>query len=85
MPEVPEPLEAPGSLGGLLNHMPTSEETVQENIEPSLGLAALSERTTDMTEDIEEYAEVSQAIQAVEEQEQEQVAEEATDVEEDTV
>ena len=47
--------------------------------------AALSERTADMTEDIEEYAEVAQAIQAVEAEEQSQVVEEATEAEEDTV
>jgi len=83
MPEVPEPLATPGSLGGLLNHMPASEETVQEDTESSLGLTALSERTADMTEDIEEYAEVAQAIQAVEEQEQ--ATEESNDTEEETV
>jgi chromosome segregation ATPase len=89
MPEVPEALPTPGSLGGLLNHMPALEETVEETVEPSLGLAALSERTADMTEDIEEYAEVAQAIQAVEAEEQSQVAEEVAkevaEAEEDTV
>ena len=120
MPEVPEPLATPGSLGGLLNHMPVHEETVQaevqaevqeevqetvqaevqEDAESSLGLTALSERTADMTEDIEEYAEVSQAIQAIQtveeqqqqqeqEQEQEQVqqqeTEETVNVEDETV
>ena len=85
MPEVPEALPTPGSLGGLLNHMPAPEETVEETVEPSLGLAALSERTADMTEDIEEYTEVAQAIQAVEAEEQSQVAEEVAEAEEDTV
>ncbi len=83
MPEVPEPLPTPNSLGGLLNHMVATEEDEQQEVETGLGLAALSERTADMTEDIEEYAEVSQAIRAVESQEQ--AAEEPTDVEEETV
>ena len=87
MPEVPEPLPTPGSLGGLLKHMPVSEDSIQEKTESGRGLAALSERTADMTEDIEEYAEVAQAIQAVEAEEAEQsdVAVEATETEEDTV
>jgi hypothetical protein len=85
MPEVPEPLATPSSLGGLLNHMPVDEETVQEETESSLGLTALSERTADMTEDIEEYAEVAQAIQAVEGQEEEQETEETVDIEDETV
>ena len=76
-------ITTPGSLGGLLNHMQALEDSVQEEVEPSLGLAALSERTADMTEDIEEYAEVAQAIQEVEAQEH--VAEDTAEVEEDTV
>ena len=58
MPEVPEALPAPGSLGGLLPHM-----TVRDESEPSL--AALSERTADLTEDIEAYQEVAQAVREV--------------------
>ena len=61
MPEVPEALPAPGSLGGLLPHM-----TVGDESEPSL--AALSERTAEMTEDIEAYQEVSQAVREVDQQ-----------------
>jgi hypothetical protein len=87
MPEVPEPLSTPSSLGGLLDHIPVSEEDVSEDNETSIGLAALSERTAEMTEDIEEYAEVAQAIQAVEAQEAEDSADgvEETDIEEETV
>ena len=59
MPEVPEPLSAPASLGGLLPHMDTSTES-----EPSL--TALSERTAEMTEDIEAYQEVAQAVREAE-------------------
>ena len=61
MPEVPEALPAPGSLGGLLPHM-----TVGDESEPSL--AALSERTAEMTEDIEAYQEVAQAVREVDQQ-----------------
>ena len=59
MPEVPEPLSAPASLGGLLPHMDASTES-----EPSL--TALSERTAEMTEDIEAYQEVAQAVREAE-------------------
>ena len=59
MPEVPEPLSTPASLGGLLPHMDTSTES-----EPSL--TALSERTAEMTEDIEAYQEVAQAVREAE-------------------
>ena len=83
MPEVPEPLATPNSLGGLLNHMATVETEDTPEPEAGLGLTALSERTADMTEDIEEYAEVAQAIQAVEADEQ--AAEETTEAEEETV
>ena len=59
MPEVPEPLSAPASLGGLLPHMDASTES-----EPSL--TALSERTAEMTEDIAAYQEVAQAVREAE-------------------
>ena len=61
MPEVPEAMPAPQSLGGLLPHM-----TDQGESEPSL--AALSERTAEMTEDIEAYQEVAQAVREVDQQ-----------------
>ena len=61
MPEVPDALPAPGSLGGLLPHMTDSDES-----EPSL--AALSERSAEMTEDIEAYQEVAQAVREVDQQ-----------------
>ena len=79
MPTVPEPLATPGSLGGLLNHMKVDE--IEEA--PSTGLNALTERTADLTEDIEEYAEVAQAVLAAEAAEK--VEEDTTDVEEETV
>ena len=79
MPIVPEPLATPGSLGGLLNHMPT----IQSDEPSTTGLEALAERTVDMTEDIEEYAEVAHAVKAAEAEEE--FASESTDIEEETV
>ena len=75
MPEVPEPLSAPASLGGLLPHMDTSTES-----EPSL--TALSERTAEMTEDIEAYQEVAQAVR---EAESENAIEESVENEEELI
>jgi chromosome segregation protein len=75
MPEVPEPLSAPESLGGLLPHMDTSTES-----EPSL--TALSERTAEMTEDIEAYQEVAQAVR---EAEAEDAIEESVESEEELI
>ena len=79
MPTVPEPLATPGSLGGLLNHMPT----IQNEEHSTTGLEALAERTVEMTEDIEEYAEVAHAVKAAEAEEQS--ATEPTEIEEETV
>ena len=69
MPQVPEALSAPASLGGLLSHMEPQQE-------PEKSLAGLSERTAELTEDIEEYQEVAEAVREVDaessiEQEQE--------------
>ena len=59
MPEVPEALAVPRSLGGLLNHMhdvtPSTPST-----EASLG--GLMERTSELTEDINERAEVASKV-----------------------
>ena len=55
MPEVPEPLNAPKSLGGLLNH-------IEQEDDSSTGFEALAERTEDLTEDIEEHREIVNAI-----------------------
>jgi hypothetical protein len=63
MPVVPESLETPRSLGGLLAHM---KDEIEES--ESTTLASLSERTADMTEDIEERVEVTKAILAEEEE-----------------
>ena len=55
MPQVPEALSAPSSLGGLLSHMEPQQE-------PEKSMAGLSERTAELTEDIEEYQEVAEAV-----------------------
>lgn len=66
MPVVPESLETPRSLGGLLAHM---RDEMEESENESSTLASLGERTADMTEDIEERVEVTKAILAEEEEE----------------
>ena len=54
MPEVPEPLSPPGSLGGLLNHIEKSQE--------DSSMVGLGERTAELTEDIEEMQDLRQAV-----------------------
>lgn len=49
MPEVPDSLPAPKSLGGLLNHIKEEEESAE-----STGFEALSERADELSEEIEE-------------------------------
>ena len=49
MPEVPDALPAPKSLGGLLNHIDNDEETTDET-----GFEALTERADELSEEIEE-------------------------------
>ena len=59
MPEVPEALAVPRSLGGLLNHMHDGTPSAP-SIEASLG--GLMERTSELTEDINERAEVASKV-----------------------
>lgn len=66
MPTVPETLETPRSLGGLLAHM---KDELDEVDSESNTLASLSERAADMNEDIEQRAEVANAILAEQEAE----------------
>ena len=54
MPQVPEPIPPPRSLGGLLNHIKDSQEDVS--------MAGLGERTAELTEDIEEMQELRQSV-----------------------
>lgn len=49
MPEVPDALPAPKSLGGLLDHIEQESEVSEET-----GFSALTERADELTEDIEE-------------------------------
>ena len=68
MPLVPDSLEAPSSLGGILSLL---NDKLSESDTESSTLASLSERTADMTEDIEERVELSKAVLAEEEGEAE--------------
>ena len=72
MPRIPEELPPPTSLGGLLSHLePTTES----------GLEHLSERASEMTEEIEETQEYLQSLREVD-VETEQIDEESIEVEE---
>ena len=66
MPEVPDPLAVPRSLGGLLNHM-HEEAPSSPNAEASLG--GLMERTSELTEDINERSEVATQVAEAEQRE----------------
>ena len=66
MPEVPEALPAPKSLGGLLDHM-ADEEEVEET-----GFAALSERAEELSEEIEERQQIVSELLAQEEEVEEE-------------
>jgi len=68
MPLVPDSLEAPSSLGGILSLL---NDKFSESDAESSTLTSLSERTADMTEDIEERVEISKAILAEEDDEAE--------------
>ena len=63
MPEVPDALPAPKSLGGLLNHI---EEDESEN-----GFEALTERAEELTEEIEERQKIVSELLADETEGQE--------------
>ena len=66
MPEVPDALPAPKSLGGLLDHM-ADEEEVEET-----GFAALSERAEELSEEIEERQQIVSELLAQEEEVEEE-------------
>ncbi|MBG46290.1 MAG: chromosome segregation protein SMC [Euryarchaeota archaeon] len=66
MPEVPDALPAPKSLGGLLDHM-ADEEKVEET-----GFAALSERAEELSEEIEERQQIVSELLAQEEEVEEE-------------
>tara|TARA_B100000123_G_scaffold210548_1_gene159515 strand:+ start:60 stop:488 length:429 start_codon:yes stop_codon:yes gene_type:complete len=65
MPEVPDALPAPKSLGGLLNHIQSEEE------KGSTGFEALSERAEDFSEEIEERKKIVSEILSQDEAESE--------------
>ena len=72
MPEVPESLPAPKSLGGLLKHMGDEEEISEET-----GFEALTERADELTEEIEERQKLVSELLS----QDEEVAEEESEVE----
>ena len=57
MPEVPNPLPSPQSLGGLTKYISEDEES-----EESTGFAALSDRADELSEEIEERAQIVKAL-----------------------
>ena len=65
MPEVPEALPVPKSLGGLLKHM------AEDETEPSDGFSAIVERAEELTEDINVRREIVSEILAATEEEAE--------------
>jgi hypothetical protein len=77
MPLVPDSLETPSSLGGILSLL---NDKFTESGAESNTLASLSERTADMTEDIEERVEISKAILAEEDEEDDESEVEQTQV-----
>ena len=65
MPEVPDALPAPKSLGGLLKHIESEED---EELEVT-GFEALSERAEDLSEEIEERQKIVSELFAQDEEE----------------
>ncbi|MFL2949900.1 MAG: chromosome segregation protein SMC [Candidatus Poseidoniaceae archaeon] len=61
MPQVPDALPTPTSLGGLLPHMESKPDS-------TAALSGLTERTAELTEDIEEYQEVADAVREAEQE-----------------
>ena len=63
MPEVPDALPTPKSLGGLLKHIEEDEEKPEET-----GFSALSERAEELSEDIEERQQIVSELLAQEDE-----------------
>ena len=59
MPEVPEPLPAPKSLGGLLKHIDNVDDDSEEN---ETGFSNLAERAEELSEDIQERQNIVAAL-----------------------
>ena len=59
MPEVPEPLPAPKSLGGLLKHIDNVDDDSEEN---ETGFSSLAERAEELSEDIQERQNIVAAL-----------------------
>lgn len=65
MPEVPDALPAPKSLGGLLNHIDDDSEESDDSAES--GFEALTERAEELTEEIEERQKIVSELLAEDE------------------
>ena len=76
MPEVPEPLSAPKSLGGLLKHIDSDEEGPEQDSETESSFTSLAERAEELTEDIQERQEVASKIIEEQVQSAEEIEEE---------
>ena len=74
MPEVPEALPAPKSLGGLLEHIADEEQPAES------GFEALSERAEELTGEIEERQKIVSELLSEEESEEELEEEAETEV-----
>ena len=74
MPEVPEALPAPKSLGGLLEHIVDEEQPAES------GFEALSERAEELTGEIEERQKIVSELLSEEESEEELEEEAETEV-----
>lgn len=74
MPEVPDALPAPKSLGGLLNHIEDEDESVES------GFGALAERAEELTEDIQERQQIVSELLTEEVEETESEPEAETEV-----
>ena len=75
MPEVPDALPAPKSLGGLLDHIEDEVQSVES------GFEALSERAEELTDEIEERQKIVSELLAEEELEEELEGEEEAEKE----
>ncbi|MAT48908.1 MAG: chromosome segregation protein SMC [Euryarchaeota archaeon] len=79
MPQVPDPLSAPKSLGGL-----DIEIDGEIPLEKDVSISSLSERASESKEDIEELQELRDAIKEVEKEESEEITTEALENREDS-
>ena len=83
MPEVPDPLPTPQSLGGLTSYLEDESEDVEEAVvEEASTMSSLMERADELTEDIEERLEVTKAVLEADEAEVSEATAELDELEE---